>query len=247
MKTILFGLGLFILGVTVFSFLLLMVAYRSLVIPAKAAAMNLLSIGAAYGVVVMVFQYGWGAELIGLDGPVPIESFVPMMMFAVLFGLSMDYEVFLLTSFREHWERSGDVAVAVRRALADTGQVITAAALIMVGVFASFIIADQTIALLPPGFEWQYLNFDEALSALLGDSTERRTDLPENYGSDSSSAPCRRTCSASTFSPASATRPSSRICAPCSRASSSRAASSASLSSSSRMPRVQAMLPPGKA
>ncbi len=136
----------FVIGVVTLSFLLIMVAYRSLVIPLKAAAMNLLSIAAAYGVVVMVFQWGWGAALIGLDGPVPIESFVPMMMFAVLFGLSMDYEVFLLTSFREHWERSGDVAVAVRRALADTGQVITSAALIMVGVFASFILADQTIA-----------------------------------------------------------------------------------------------------
>lgn len=136
----------FVIGVVALSFLLLMIAYRSLVIPLKAAAMNLLSIAAAYGIVVMVFQWGWGATLIGLDGPVPIESFVPMMMFAVLFGLSMDYEVFLLTSFREHWERSGDVAVAVRRALADTGQVITSAALIMVGVFASFIFADQTIA-----------------------------------------------------------------------------------------------------
>ncbi len=136
----------FVLGVVLLSFLLLMVAYRSLVIPLKAALMNLLSIAAAYGVVVMVFQYGWGAEAIGLDGPVPIESFVPMMMFAVLFGLSMDYEVFLLTSFREHWERTGDVAVAVRRALADTGQVITSAALIMVGVFASFVLAEQNVA-----------------------------------------------------------------------------------------------------
>jgi putative drug exporter of the RND superfamily len=136
----------FVVGVVALSFLLIMVAYRSLVIPLKAAAMNLLSIAAAYGIVVMIFQWGWGATLIGLDGPVPIESFVPMMMFAVLFGLSMDYEVFLLTSFREHWERSGDVSVAVRRALADTGQVITSAALIMVGVFASFIFADQTIA-----------------------------------------------------------------------------------------------------
>ncbi len=136
----------FIVGVVVLAFLLIMVAYRSLVIPLKAAAMNLLSIGAAYGVIVMVFQWGWGAELIGLEGPVPIESFVPMMMFAVLFGLSMDYEVFLLTSFREHFERSGDVAVAVRRALADTGQVITSAALIMVGVFGSFVLNDQTIA-----------------------------------------------------------------------------------------------------
>ena len=136
----------FVVGVVTLSFLLIMVAYRSLVIPLKAAAMNLLSIGAAYGLVVAVFQWGWGASLIGLDGPVPIESFVPMMMFAVLFGLSMDYEVFLLTSFREHWERSGDVPTAVRRALADTGQVITSAALIMVGVFSSFILADQTIA-----------------------------------------------------------------------------------------------------
>jgi RND superfamily putative drug exporter len=136
----------FVIGVVLLSFLLLMVAYRSLVIPLKAAVMNLLSIAAAYGVVVMVFQYGWGAQAIGLDGPVPIESFVPMMMFAVLFGLSMDYEVFLLTGFREHFDRTGDVAVAVRRALADTGQVITSAALIMVGVFASFILAEQTIA-----------------------------------------------------------------------------------------------------
>jgi RND superfamily putative drug exporter len=136
----------FVLGVVLLSFLLIMVAYRSLVIPLKAAVMNLLSIAAAYGVVVMIFQFGWGASAIGLDGPVPIESFVPMMMFAVLFGLSMDYEVFLLTSFREHWERTGDVAVAVRRALADTGQVITSAALIMVGVFASFVLAEQAIA-----------------------------------------------------------------------------------------------------
>ena len=136
----------FILGVVSLSFALLMVAYRSLVIPTKAAAMNLLSIGAAYGVVVAVFQWGWGASLIGLDGPVPIQSFVPMMMFAVLFGLSMDYEVFLLTSFSEHWQRTGDMRVAVRRGLADTGQVVTSAALIMVVIFASFILTDSDIA-----------------------------------------------------------------------------------------------------
>jgi RND superfamily putative drug exporter len=136
----------FIFGVVALSFLLLMLAYRSLVIPAKAAAMNLLSIAAAYGVVVAVFQWGWGASLIGLDGPVPIQSFVPMMMFAVLFGLSMDYEVFLLTAFSEHWQRSGDMRVAVRRGLADTGQVVTSAALIMVVIFASFILTDSDIA-----------------------------------------------------------------------------------------------------
>ena len=135
----------FILGVATLSFLLLMVAYRSLVIPAKAAAMNLLSISAAYGVVVAVFQWGWGAQLIGLDGPVPIESYVPMMMFAILFGLSMDYEVFLLTAFNEHYQRTGDIVTAVRRGLADTGQLITAAALIMVAVFTSFVIPDNAV------------------------------------------------------------------------------------------------------
>jgi RND superfamily putative drug exporter len=135
----------FILGVATLSFGLLMLAYRSLVIPAKAAAMNLLSIAAAYGVVVAVFQWGWGAHLIGLDGPVPIESYVPMMMFAVLFGLSMDYEIFLLTAFNEHYQRTGDIVTAVRRGLADTGQLITAAALIMVAVFISFVIPDNAV------------------------------------------------------------------------------------------------------
>jgi RND superfamily putative drug exporter len=135
----------FILGVASLSFLLLLLAYRSLVIPAKAAAMNLLSICAAYGVVVAVFQWGWGAPAIGLDGPVPIESYVPMMMFAILFGLSMDYEVFLLTAFTEHFQRSGDVVTAIRRGLADTGQVITSAAAIMVLVFASFVILDNSV------------------------------------------------------------------------------------------------------
>ena len=135
----------FIVGVVTLSFLLLMVAYRSLLIPFKAAVMNLLSIAAAYGVVTAVFQWGWGAHLIGLSGPVPIESYVPMMMFAVLFGLSMDYEVFLLTAFREHWARTGDMVVSVRRGLADTGKVVTAAALIMVVVFASFILSTNPI------------------------------------------------------------------------------------------------------
>jgi RND superfamily putative drug exporter len=142
----------FILGVVAMSFLLLLLAYRSLLIPLKAAAMNLLSIAAAYGVVTAVFQWGWGASLIGLDGPVPIDSYVPMMIFAVLFGLSMDYEVFLLTAFREQWERTGDMKVAVRRGLADTGKVVTAAALIMVVVFASFILSpDPTVKIFGVG------------------------------------------------------------------------------------------------
>lgn len=134
----------FIVGVVVLSFILLMLAYRSLLIPFKAAMMNLISIAAAYGVVTAVFQWGWGAHLIGVDAPVPIESYVPMMMFAVLFGLSMDYEVFLLTAFREHWERCGDMHIAVRRGLADTGRLVTSAALIMVAVFGSFILSDNT-------------------------------------------------------------------------------------------------------
>lgn len=133
----------FILGVVLLSFVLLMLAYRSLLIPFKAAVMNLLSIAAAYGVVTMIFQWGWGAEAIGLTGPVPIDSYIPMMMFAVLFGLSMDYEVFLLTAFREHWAHTGDMKIAVRRGLADSGRLVTAAALIMVVVFASFILSDN--------------------------------------------------------------------------------------------------------
>jgi RND superfamily putative drug exporter len=135
----------FILGVVTLSGLLLMIAYRSIVIPVKAAAMNLLSIAAAYGVVVAVFDWGWGSELLGLEELVPIETFIPMMMFAVLFGLSMDYEVFLLTAFREQWAKTGDMTVSVRRGLTDTGQVVTSAAAIMVVVFASFILVPDPV------------------------------------------------------------------------------------------------------
>lgn len=133
----------FIFGVVLLSFVLLMLAYRSLLIPLKAAIMNLMSIAAAYGVVTAIFQWGWGAHLIGLEETVPIDSFIPMMMFAVLFGLSMDYEVFLLTAFREHWAITGDMKTAVRRGLADSGRLVTAAALIMIVVFASFILSDN--------------------------------------------------------------------------------------------------------
>ncbi len=141
------SLPVFIGGVVLLSGLLLMMAYRSLVIPIKAAVMNLLSICAAYGVVVMVFQFGWGASLIGMERLVPIETFVPMIMFAVLFGLSMDYEVFLLTAFQEHWAKTGDMVTSVRRGLADTGAVVTSAAAIMCVVFSSFIfLAPDAIA-----------------------------------------------------------------------------------------------------
>ena len=127
------------------SFLLLMVVFRSLLVPIKAALMNVLAAGAAFGVLVAVFQWGWGASLIGLEGTGPIESFLPMMMFAVLFGLSMDYEVFLVSRVREEYLETGDNAEAVARGLAATSRVISAAAAIMVAVFLSFALSDQRV------------------------------------------------------------------------------------------------------
>jgi RND superfamily putative drug exporter len=138
-------LPVFIATVIGLSFLLLMVVFRSVLVPLKAAALNLLSIGAAYGVVVAVFQWGWGAGLIGVDQPGPIMAFIPMMLFAILFGLSMDYEVFLLSRIREEYERSGDNATAVADGLAATARVITAAAAIMVIIFSSFVLGDDPI------------------------------------------------------------------------------------------------------
>jgi putative drug exporter of the RND superfamily len=120
------------------SFLLLMVVFRSLLVPLKAVIMNLLSIGAAYGIVVAVFQWGWGGSLLDIEGA-PIEPFVPMMLFAIVFGLSMDYEVFLLSRVREEWDRTGDSRTSVADGLASTARVITAAAAIMIVVFGSFI------------------------------------------------------------------------------------------------------------
>jgi putative drug exporter of the RND superfamily len=127
------------------SFLVLLVAFRSLLLPVKAAAANLLSVAAAYGVVTFVLQEGHGAELIGLDGAVPIASYVPLLMFAILFGLSMDYEVFLLTQIQEHYKESGDTRKAVVDGLASTGRVITSAALIMVFVFSSFVLNGNAV------------------------------------------------------------------------------------------------------
>jgi RND superfamily putative drug exporter len=134
-------LPLFIAAVVGLSFLLLMVVFRSLLVPLKAAVMNLLSIGAAYGVVVAVFQWGWGNELIGVDTTVPVSPFLPMIMFAILFGLSMDYEVFLLSRVREEWVRTGDSHRSVVDGLAATARVITSAALIMISVFGAFLLA----------------------------------------------------------------------------------------------------------
>ncbi len=122
------------------SFFVLLLAFRSLLVPVKAAAMNLLSVAASYGVVTAVFQWGWASSLIGLDHSIPIVSFVPLLMFAILFGLSMDYEVFLLTQMREHYKAHGKADRAVVEGLANTGRVITSAAAIMVCVFTSFVL-----------------------------------------------------------------------------------------------------------
>ncbi len=126
------------------SFLLLMMVFRSLLVPLKAVVMNLLSIGAAFGVLVMVFQWGWLSGPLGIEGA-PIEPFMPMMLFAIVFGLSMDYEVFLLSRIREEWQRTGDSHTSVADGLAATARVITAAAAIMVFVFGSFLLESNRV------------------------------------------------------------------------------------------------------
>ncbi len=133
-------LPLFIGLVVVLSFLLLAMVFRSIVIPLTAAAMNLLSIGAAFGILVAVFQWGWLGSVFQVSRTGPVEAFLPVMLFAILFGLSMDYEVFLISRIQEEWLKSGDNRTAVRNGLAATGKTITAAALIMILVFGSFIL-----------------------------------------------------------------------------------------------------------
>ena len=131
-------------AVLALSFVLLMMVFRSLLVPIKAVVMNVLSIASAYGVAVAVFQWGWGGALLGIEGA-PIEPFVPMMLFAIVFGLSMDYEVFLLSRVREEYIRTGDAKGSVADGLAATARVITAAAAIMVVVFGSFMFEDNRI------------------------------------------------------------------------------------------------------
>jgi putative drug exporter of the RND superfamily len=138
-------LPLFIGVVVLLSFLLLMAVFRSLVIPAMAAVMNLLSVIAAFGVVVAVFQHGWGAEIIGVDRTGPIEAFLPVMVFAILFGLSMDYEVFLVSRIYEEWHKRGNNREAIMHGLAATGRTITAAAAIMVLVFGAFVLGGERV------------------------------------------------------------------------------------------------------
>ncbi|MFB6893090.1 MMPL family transporter [Kitasatospora sp. NPDC056327] len=136
-------LPVFVAAVLAMSFLLLMLVFRSVLVPLKAVLLNLLSIGAAYGIMVAVFQWGWGGVLIGLEATVPIVSFIPMFLFAILFGLSMDYEVFLLSRVREEYLRTGDNGAAIVEGVSGTARVITSAALIMVAVFLSFAVAED--------------------------------------------------------------------------------------------------------
>jgi RND superfamily putative drug exporter len=139
-------------AVVLLAFLLLTVAFRSLLIGVKAAILNLLSVGAAYGVIVAVFQWGWGSSLVGIDELVPIPSFVPMLMFAIVFGLSMDYEVFLLSRVHEAWIATRDSHRAVAIGIGATARVITTAAAIMIVVFLSFVLDDDpTVKMLAVG------------------------------------------------------------------------------------------------
>jgi len=138
-------LPLFIALVVILSFILLSIVFRSVVIPLVGAGMNLLSIGAAFGVLVAVVQWGYGDAVFGINRTGPVESFLPVMLFAILFGLSMDYQVFLVTRMHEEYLKSGDNRIAVRNGLAATGKTITAAALIMILVFGSFILGGVVV------------------------------------------------------------------------------------------------------
>jgi RND superfamily putative drug exporter len=134
----------FFAAVLALSFLLLMAVFRSILVPLKAVVMNLLGIGAAYGIMIAGFQWGWLGPVLGIDGG-PIEPFLPMMLFAIVFGLSMDYEVFLLSRIKEEWDRTGDSHASVANGLAATARVITAAAAIMVVVFGAFMLGDDRV------------------------------------------------------------------------------------------------------
>ncbi|MEY4131096.1 MAG: hypothetical protein RLZZ31_1220 [Actinomycetota bacterium] len=159
-------IGVVVLG----SFLLLLVVFRSILVPLKAAVMNLISIAAAYGVVVVVFEWGWGKDIVGLYETIPIVSFVPLIMFVILFGLSMDYEVFLMSRIKEEWDKSGEPRTSVILGVANTARVITTAALIMIAVFASFVTnANPTVKL---------IGFGMAVAVLLDSTIVRMVLVP---------------------------------------------------------------------
>jgi putative drug exporter of the RND superfamily len=157
----------FVLGL---SFVLLTVAFRSIVVPAKAIVLNLLSVGAAYGLMVLVFEKGIGNELFGFQQVDAIEAWVPLFLFAVLFGLSMDYHVFLLSRIRELYTRTGDNAYAVSHGVASTARMITGAALIIIAVFSGFAIGD-TLA-------FQQMGFGVAVALLIDATLVRSVVLP---------------------------------------------------------------------
>ena len=157
----------FVLGL---SFLLLMLVFRSIVIPIKAVIMNLLSVGTAYGLLVLVFQHGIGADLLGFQQVEAIEVWLPLCLFSVLFGLSMDYHVFLLSSIRERYDRTGDNAEAVAYGLRSTAGMITGAALIMVAVFGAFASGETTLT--------QQLGFGLAVAVLLDATLVRVVLVP---------------------------------------------------------------------
>ncbi|MFI6564905.1 MMPL family transporter [Streptomyces sp. NPDC050534] len=160
-----------IIGVVVgLAFLIILAVFRGLLVAVKAAVLNVLSIGASYGVVVAVFQWGWGGPALGVNGKVPIESYVPMMMFAIIFGLSMDYEIFLLSRVHEAWLRTGDAKASVAHALEITARVITCAALIMVSVFAAFVVSDNVVV--------KMLGLGLAVSVLIDASVVRLLMVP---------------------------------------------------------------------
>jgi RND superfamily putative drug exporter len=141
-------LPLFVSVVIGLGCVLLLLAFRSFGIPLKAAAMNLAAVAAAFGVVVAIFQWGWGSELLGLGSAGPIEPFLPVIMVSVLFGLSMDYQVFLVSRMYEEWLETGDNRRAVRVGLAETSRVINSAAVIMISVFLAFVLGgDRVIAM----------------------------------------------------------------------------------------------------
>jgi RND superfamily putative drug exporter len=141
-------LPVFVGAILAAAFLLMMLVFRSVLVPLKAALLNLLSIGAAYGVVVAIFQWGWLQPLFGLDQTYNIISPMPIIFFAVLFGLSVDYEVFLISRIREEYDASGDPLESVARGVAVTGRVITSAALIMTAVFMAFILSGQPLIMM---------------------------------------------------------------------------------------------------
>ena len=152
------------------AFILLVMVFRSILVPLKAALMNLISIAAAYGIVVAVFQWGWAKELVGLHTTIPIVSFVPLIMFVILFGLSMDYEVFLMSRIREEWDTYHEPRKSVVLGVANTARVITTAALIMIAVFFSFVtIQNPTV---------QVLGFGMAIAVLLDSTIVRMVLVP---------------------------------------------------------------------